>query len=285
MGVVFSLAETTSIPVTFHKPEVMDEDSPLAVAEAAARAGGSVALDYFRSQVDVETKTSDTDVVTVADREAQDRVVETISETFADDTFVGEEGDLRKDVPNEGAVWVIDPIDGTNNFVREISEFTTAVAAVVDGESVAAANVLPAKDDIYSADTDTAYRNGDPVTVSDVTDPSVATVVPTVWWPPDRRGEYSRACDAIVRRFADVRRFGSAQAALGMVAAGSLEGAITNVTCNPWDTIAGVHMVRVAGGRVTNLDGERWAFDDRGLVVSNGHLHDEVLAAAQEIDG
>jgi myo-inositol-1(or 4)-monophosphatase len=262
-----------------------DEERRFEVAEAAARAGASVAADYFRASVEIETKSSDTDVVTVADREAQDEVVETISETFPEDTFVGEEGDLQKTVPRDGPVWVIDPIDGTNNFVRQIAEYTTAVAAVVDGDPVAAANVMPSAGDAFTADTETVYRNGEPVTVSDVSDPALGCVVPTIWWPPDQRDEYSRACEAILTRFADLRRFGSAQAVLGKIAAGSLEGAITNVTCNPWDTIAGVHMVRVAGGTVTNLDGEPWTFDDRGLVASNGHVHDAVLEAAQEIDG
>jgi myo-inositol-1(or 4)-monophosphatase len=69
-----------------------------------------------------------------------------------------------------------------------------------------------------------------------------------------------------------------------MVAAGSLEATITNVDPNPWDTVAGVHLVRQAGGRVTDLAGDRWRHDSRGLVASNGRAHDEVLAAARAID-
>ncbi|MEZ3115298.1 inositol monophosphatase [Halobaculum sp. MBLA0147] len=250
----------------------------------AARAGASVAAEHFRSDVAVETKGGDTDVVTVADREAQAAVVETVADAYPDDELVGEEGDLRKDVPDEGPAWVVDPVDGTNNFVRGLRTFATAVAAVVDGEPVAAANVLPAAGDTYVTDGEAVYRDGTPVTVSDVTEPGLGCVVPTVWWPPERRAEYARACEGIVSRFADLRRPGCAQAALGRLAAGSLEGVVTNVECNPWDTVGGVHLVRTAGGRVTNLDGERWRVGDRGLVASNGHLHDEVLAAAREID-
>ncbi|MFB6244345.1 MAG: inositol monophosphatase [Halobaculum sp.] len=262
-----------------------DEQSRQTVALAAARAGAAVAGEQFRSGIRVETKGSETDVVTAADREAQRRVVETIAEAYPEETVVGEEGDLRKDVPTTGPAWIVDPIDGTNNFVREIGEFTTAVAAVVDGEPVAAANVLPAYDETFRAGPSSVERNGTAVAVSDVSDPALGCVVPTVWWPPERRDEYARACTAIVERFADLRRFGSAQAALARVAAGSVEGVITNVDCNPWDTVAGVHLVRVAGGRVTNLDGDRWVVGDRGLVASNGHLHEDVLAAAREIDG
>ncbi|QLG62751.1 inositol monophosphatase family protein [Halorarum salinum] len=267
-----------------------------AVAEQAARAGAAVAAKHFRIGIDVETKAEKTDVVTAADRAAQRRVIETVRESFPDDAFVGEEEsargsdgetaevDVLKEVPPEGPVWVIDPIDGTNNYVRDIRVFATAVAAVVDGEPVAAANVLPAMDDAYVADGDATYRNGERVTVSDVDDPERGAVAPTIWWGRDRRDEYAAACSEIVRRFADLRRFGSAQATLPMVADGSLEGTVTNVACNPWDTVAGVHMIRNAGGTVTDLNGDRWTHDSRGLVASNGELHDEVLAAARGVD-
>jgi myo-inositol-1(or 4)-monophosphatase len=70
-----------------------------------------------------------------------------------------------------------------------------------------------------------------------------------------------------------------------MVADGALEGTITNVRCHPWDAVAGVYMVRRAGGTVTDLDGNRWRHDSIGLVASNGYVHDDALAAARAIDG
>ncbi|MFC7068350.1 inositol monophosphatase family protein [Halobaculum lipolyticum] len=254
-----------------------------AVAEAAARAGAAVAGDRFRRGIDVERKGGKTDVVTEADRDSQRRVIERVRETFPDDAVVGEEEDVRKTVPDDGAAWVVDPIDGTNNYVRDIRAFATAVAAVVDGEPVASAIALPAMDDVYVADGDTVRRNGDPVAVSDREDPETAAATPTVWWDFDARDEYAAACTAIVARFGDLRRFGSAQVTLAMVAAGALDATITNVACNPWDTVAGVHMVRTAGGTATDLDGEPWRHDSTGLVVSNGPLHDEALAAARAI--
>lgn len=258
--------------------------SRAAVAHRAALAGGEVAEEFFRAAVPVETKSGKTDVVTEADRAAQRRVVEVIRETHPADAIVGEEEDEAKTVPDDGAAWVIDPIDGTNNFVRDVRVWATAVAAVVDGECVAACNHAPAIGDTYTADADGAYRNGVEVSVSEVSDPERAAVSPTIWWDRDHRDQYSRACEAIVERFADLRRFGSAQVTLGMIAAGSLEGTITNVECNPWDTISGVYLVRQAGGKVTGLDGEPWTHDSQGLVASNGHLHDEVLAAARAIE-
>ncbi|WP_435358857.1 inositol monophosphatase family protein [Haloarchaeobius sp. DFWS5] len=254
------------------------------VAAEAARAGSAVAADHFRTNIDVERKDGKTDVVTHADRDAQRRVVEYVKEHFPDDAIVGEEDDELKAVPDEGAAWVVDPIDGTNNYVRDIPVWGTAVAAVVDGEAVAAATALPAMDDYYASDSTGATLNGHDIAVSDADDLDQFVVCPTIWWDFDRRDEYAQACASIVERFGDMRRFGCAQAVLGMVAAGSLEATITNVDANPWDTVGGVHLVRQAGGTVTDLDGEPWRHDSRGLVASNGTRHEAVLEAAQNIE-
>jgi myo-inositol-1(or 4)-monophosphatase len=260
----------------------MTEDH-VTVAERAARAGGEVAHEAFRTGIDVETKSGKTDVVTEADRRAQRRVIDVIRETHPDDAIVGEEDDERKTVPESGAAWVIDPIDGTNNFVRDVQYWATSVAAVEDGEAVAAANHLPALGDTYVSGPDGVTCNGAEVTVSPKTDPETFVVVPTIWWDFDRRDEYANACEAIVDRFGDMRRFGCAQAVLSMVASGQVEGTITNVEANAWDTVAGVHMVRQAGGTVTDVHGDRWQPHCEGLVASNGEAHDVVLDAAQEI--
>ncbi|WP_418286008.1 inositol monophosphatase family protein [Halorubrum sp. DTA46] len=260
-----------------------DTEVRAVVAERAARAGAAVANERFRDGVDVERKGRD-DVVTEADRAAQRTVIAEIRESFPDDAVVGEEEDERKTVPETGAAWVIDPIDGTHNYVRDIRVWCTAVAAVVDGEPVAAAVVAPALGDAYTADADGAYRNGERMTVSGVRDPRRGVVDPTLWWDHDSRDEYARACEAIVEGFGDMRRLGAAQVVLPTVAAGGLEGTISNLRANPWDSVAGVFMVRQAGGKATDLDGNRWRHDSTGLVVSNGHLHDEVLAAARAIE-
>jgi myo-inositol-1(or 4)-monophosphatase len=262
----------------------LEQDERAAVALRAAEAGAAVAADSFRTDLAVERKGAKTDVVTQVDRDAQETVVETIRAAFPDDPIVGEEADALKAVPATGPAWIVDPIDGTSNYVGGSRAFGTAVAAVADGEPVAAATVCPALDDTYRLGPDGASRNGDPLAVSDRTDPEAATVCPTFWWDFDRRDQYAAATRAIVERFGDMRRFGCAQLELAMVAAGALEGAVTNLRANPWDTVAGVGLVREAGGVVTDLEGDRWRHDSAGLVASNGGVHDELLAAAREIE-
>ncbi|WP_276301732.1 inositol monophosphatase family protein [Halorussus lipolyticus] len=261
-----------------------DADERLAVAESAAKAGSEVAGRSFKQGIEVETKSEKTDVVTEADRATQRRVIEVIRDEYPEDAIVGEEEDELKEVPDEGDAWVIDPIDGTNNYVRSIPVWTTSVAAVRDGEPIAAVNDCPALGDSFVAGPDGVRRDDESVTVSDRTDPETFTVAPTFWWGFDRRDEYSAMCRELVERFADIRRFGSAQVTLGMVAAGSLEGTVTNVDPNPWDTVAGVHMVRQAGGTVTDLHGDPWRHDSESLVASNGEAHDELVEATKRVE-
>lgn len=249
----------------------------------AAHEGGEVALEGFRRGIDVERKTDKTDVVTAADRAAQERVIEVIRDSYPDEPIVGEEADALKEVPKEGPAWIVDPIDGTNNFVRDVPIWTTAVSVVEDGTPQAAVNTMPALDDTFEFDGRETLFNGNPVTPSQRSDPDAFRVVPLIWWGRDRRDEYAAACREIVTRFGDLVRPVCAQYVLAMVAAGQVDGAITNVVPNPWDVVGGIGMIRAAGGQVTNLNGDRWQPGDEGLVASNGLAHDELQTAIEAV--
>ncbi len=260
----------------------MHESRRVETALTAAQRGGDRALSLFRTDLTVDTKDGKTDVVTRADRDAQAAVVDAIRETFPDEPVVGEEGEGMTAVPETGPAWIVDPIDGTNNYVRGIRVWATSVAAVIDGKPVAGATVLPALGDTYVAGPDRVTRNGSPITVSDRVDPERMAVAPTIWWDFDRREEYAAATTGIVTRFGDLARFRCAQATLAHVASGALDGTITTVDANPWDTVAGVFMVKQAGGTVTDLDGNPWNLASTGLLASNSCCHDDLLAVASE---
>ena len=247
----------------------------------AAEAGGAVALESFRGDITVETKSGKTDVVTQADRDAQRRVRATIREAYPDDPVVGEEDGEVSAVPDEGPAWIIDPIDGTNNYVRGVPVWTTSVAATVDGEAVAGASICPALGDTFLLENETARFNGEVFSVSDRTDPETFAVVPTMWWGFDRREEYAGICRGVVERFGDLRRYGSAQYALALCATGAVDGVVTNVRAAPWDSVVGAGLIEAAGGTVTDIDGDPWRHDSTGLVASNGEAHGAVLEAAR----
>ncbi|MFB6199090.1 MAG: inositol monophosphatase, partial [Halobacteriaceae archaeon] len=149
----------------------------------AAIAGAEVASSHFRTGLEVEMKQGKTDVVTRADRETQRRIIEVLREEFPEDAIVSEEEDELKSVPDSGAAWIIDPIDGTNNFVRDVPIWATSVAVVNDGKTMGAANVLPELEDRYVSDGTDVTLNGTRVTVSDRSDPETFRVCPVIWWP------------------------------------------------------------------------------------------------------
>ncbi|MFB6169090.1 MAG: inositol monophosphatase [Haloferacaceae archaeon] len=243
-----------------------------AVAARAAADAGDLAAGYVDAAV--ETKSTPTDFVTDADHAAQDRVLAALGEAFPGEPVVGEEEGtdprLREAVPETGPAWVVDPIDGTTNYVRGLPTWGCAVACVVDRDPVAAAVVEPELGRRYVGDAAAARLDGTVAETSDLTDPREATVVPFYWWGHDERDAYSAGVDAALRRFDDVQRLGCAQASLASVADGGLAGVFTDRRVASWDSVAGVHLVRLAGGRVTDLDGERWTVGAAGLVASNG---------------
>lgn len=256
------------------------------VAERAAQAGAEVAQAAFRRPLAVETKTNPGDFVTDADRNAQEAILDVLQRADPDAAVVAEEGDAddRADsetsVPTEGTAWLVDPIDGTRNYVAGSRIWATSVAAIVDGETAAAATLMPAYGDDYALGPDGVTRNGAPVEPSEFDDPSAFSVSPLGWWPQGERAEFAGLCEALGDRFGDVRRYGCAQAVLAMVASGELDAAVATRRMEPWDAVAGAAMVERAGGTVSDPEGEPWTPDSEGLVVSNGNAHDVLVAAA-----
>jgi myo-inositol-1(or 4)-monophosphatase len=249
----------------------------------AAEAGAERAMASFRTSLTVERKDGEMDAVTEIDRDAQRIVTSAIGEHYPDEPVVGEEEDAPKSVPAEGAAWVVDPIDGTNNYVCGSRTWVTSVASVIDGEPVAAATVSPATGDTYTADRDSAYLNGTAVTTSTESDPSSFLVNPIFGLAPTHRRELAAVTETILSEFGDLRRIGCAQAALAGVATGEIHAAVSTVELNDWDTVAGVHIVRQAGGTVTDAAGDRWKPGATGLIASNGEAHETLVEAVEPV--
>ncbi|QLG27222.1 inositol monophosphatase [Halorarum halophilum] len=269
----------------------------LATCVTAAESGGEFALESFRSALAVETKDGPMDAVTEVDRAVQRHVVQQIAATHPGEPVVGEEDvtfdgtsdgatdgetasvDVLEAVPPSGPCWVVDPIDGTNNYVSGNANWVTSVAFCRDGDPVAAANYAPVTGDLYAADPSGATRDGVPVSVGERSDLDSFLVNPIFGSSPRHRRELLAAVETVLSSFGDLRRFGCAQAALSGVAAGELDAAVSTVELHDWDTAAGVCLVREAGGVVTDVHGGRWAPGDEGLIASNGKAHGELVTS------
>jgi myo-inositol-1(or 4)-monophosphatase len=242
-----------------------DPDLRLLTARAVAREAGRLAFDYFsrRAQLQVELKGMQ-DVVSVADRAVEDLMRARLSGAFPDDDLLGEEGGGTTPRPGAG-LWVIDPIDGTANFLRGIPYWSVALAYVIDDRVEIGVTYDPVHDELFSARRGRgAHRDHAPIRVSGATDPRRSVVGSTFSFKMDI-GRYLAIIEGILRAGADHRRMGSTALMMCHVADGRLDGCATGY-CNSWDVIGGLFLVQEGGGVASDFIAEN------GLLAAGGAL-------------
>jgi myo-inositol-1(or 4)-monophosphatase len=257
--------------------------SPLVeTAMEAARAGGDVLTANWRRlpQGSVSEKKKN-DFVTHADRESEEEIVTRIRSRYPNDAFLGEEGGARAG-EKDARTWIIDPLDGTSNFIAGFPFWCVSVAARERGEIVAGVVWDPLREEIYTAERGGgAFRNGTRLAVSDrpgLDDAFLATGFP--FRSKDRISLYLRLFHDLFLRARAIRRAGSAALDLACVAAGVFDG-FFEFRLSIWDIAAGALLIEEAGGRITDYDG-RDRFWERGNVVAGGAgvVRDIVATAA-----
>jgi len=237
----------------------------------AARAAGRIALTYYRGGFEVTIKPDDTPV-TQADREAEEAIVAALGRAFPEWGFLGEEFGAK------GATdvrWIIDPIDGTKNFVRRIPIWATLLALEAHGEIVAGVIHNPVTGELYAARKGGGARlNGRRVSVSDVRDMWSATLLHAGLRLYRKAGVWDgvvRLVDATERQ----RGFGD-YLGYALVAEGKAEMYV-EVDLKPWDLAPCKIVVEEAGGRFTDLAGRPTIYSGSAL-ATNGRLHEAALA-------
>ena len=243
---------------------------------AAARAAGYL-LNVGRPDPSQWTVKGHHDFVTDVDRTAERRIRDDLLSAEADGRVLGEEltpegGSL------DGLVWIVDPLDGTTNFLHGYPWWSVSIAAVVDGDIIAGT--------VFQVPTHrryTAWRDGGSwcgparIAVSSVTDPGQALIgTGFPFKTPDDLPAYLEQCARILPATAGVRRAGSAAIDLATVAAGQFD-AFWELTLAPWDTAAGIILIREAGGVVTDLDGAPARAQHGGVVAGNPVMHEWLM--------
>lgn len=253
-------------------------DELRAGAAVAARAGGEVLLRRYGTLTSraIDTKGRN-DFVTEADREAEAAILEAIEDRFPGAAVLAEEsgGAQRK----EGLRWVVDPLDGTTNFIHGYPLFGVSVGCERDGVPVAGAVLDPLHDEMFHASLGSgAARNGEPVHVTgcaDLADALLVTGFP--FKAQDRMRPYLASFEDFLRRVSGVRRDGSAALNLCYVACGRFD-AFWELGLSRWDLSAGTIILREAGGRITGFAGEEEDHLGTGdVVASNARLHEAML--------
>jgi myo-inositol-1(or 4)-monophosphatase len=250
------------------------------LALEVAREAAALVRDRRRGHVSVAaTKSSDVDVVTEADRASEALIRERLLAHRRDDGVLGEEGD---DVPSRSGIrWIVDPIDGTVNFLYDLPQYAVSIAAERDGEVVAGVvlNVAPGTEYVgHLADQQgpaVATRDGRPIAVRGPAPLGLRLLATGFNYDAGLRRRQATALTRLITEVRDVRRLGACSLDLCHVAEGSLDGYFEE-GLNLWDHAAGGLIARIAGARFEVLGG----IGGTPLVVCGpAHGFDELLAA------
>lgn len=224
------------------------------LAAALAVEAGEL-IESMRTEVDMtgDTKSSATDVVTAADKASEAFIMERLLAARPDDSILGEEGgDVHG---TSGVRWLIDPIDGTTNYVYDIPAYSVSIAAEFQGEMVAGVVYEPKSNTCYDAAIgDGARRNGQPISCTDKDELATALVATGFGYSPERRAGQAGVLVSLLPDVRDIRRFGSAALDLCAVADGRVD-AYYEKGLNPWDLAAGWLIATEAGALAGDLRG------------------------------
>jgi 3'(2'), 5'-bisphosphate nucleotidase len=257
-------------------------DRELARAIELARLAGAEVLRMQRGELGVEMKPGD-EPVTIADRRASELIVAGLAASFPDDPVISEELAPAPDALGAPRLWLIDPIDGTKDFIRGEDGYSVMIGLVRDGRPVVGVVYQPVRDRLFYATPDGSYAAEAGATTRLAVSPiSAAGEIRLVASKSHRSAEIDRVKQQL--GISNELNIGSVGLKLCVIAAGGRDLYVNPATrTKAWDTCAPEAILAAAGGRLTDLFGHpieytRELAHHRGLVASNGRVHDEVIA-------
>jgi len=258
------------------------------IALRAARKAGELiarATDDL-DRIDVESK-SVNDFVSEVDRSAEREIIYHLSKAFPDHAFVGEEGGASGNQDSEYR-WIIDPLDGTTNFLRGIPHFAVSIACEYRGKIEHAVVLDPIRREEFVASRGRgAQLNGHRIRVSKLAGLDGAllgTGIPFKSRQTEHMAAYARSLETLANQCAGIRRAGSAALDLAYVAAGRLD-AFWEIGLAPWDIAAGSLLIREAGGLIADFNGEEGYMESGNVVCGNPKCFKAVLQVTRPLLG
>ena len=251
-------------------------------AVAAAQKAGAILREQAKSGFGIERKTSIVNLVTDADRAAEQAIVDHLLAAYPTHGVLAEERgqQLRGE---SGCQWIIDPLDGTTNFAHGFPFYSISIALEQRGTCVLGVVLDPIRDELFTGETGQgAWLNGRPIGVSSIA--ALDDALLATGFAYDIRETADNNLDHFnhfALRAQGIRRTGSAALDLCYVAAGRLDG-YWEVKLSPWDSAAGAVVLKEAGGRITHFDGSPYSIYGQDLVASNGALHPAILQVLAE---
>jgi myo-inositol-1(or 4)-monophosphatase len=228
-----------------------------------------------------------TDVDTSAEAVIHHELTESLRVDFPDMRVLGEESWRDEPLPF-GLAFIVDPLDGTTNFLHGVPAYSVSIAAILETEPIVGVVLDIPHGELFTAVRGLGARvNGAPIHVSDIADPARALI--GTGFPFGANAEtvrFARQLVPVAASTAGIRRAGSAAIDLAWIAAGRFD-AFWELRLNPWDIAAGILLVEEAGGIVTGIDGERASVGTSPIVAGNSAMHAwliDTLHAADTID-
>lgn len=255
----------------------------ITVCQQAARAGGAVLLDW-QDRFQAREK-GPRDLVTEADLASQEAIREIVLGAFPDHDFLGEEDTPEQIAQSQTADrreyrWIVDPLDGTTNYVHQLQTFAVSIALERDGKIVAGTIFDPVMDECYTAEAGKgAFLNGTRLQTSDCQSLDNALVAASFSANVSPGSEEVARFIEVLQHCQALRRLGSAALNLSYVAAGRLD-AYWATSVKTWDVAAGILILCEAGGTVSGVDGSPFDLERPRFVGSaNLQLHQQLLCA------
>jgi myo-inositol-1(or 4)-monophosphatase len=214
-------------------------------------------------------------IVTDVDRKSEDIIVRYISSAFPDHSILSEEGKPIKS--GSGYRWIIDPLDGTTNFSRSFPFFCVSIALEFKGTIELGVIYDPMRAELFSARrSEGAFLNQKKIGVSGISRLQDAFLATGFSYSLKSRGLNVRYFRKFLLNSLAVRRAGSAALDLCYVACGRFDG-FWEMDLYPWDTAAGMIIVKEAGGKVSKFDGGKYSVEDRHILATNSRIHNEMV--------
>ena len=221
------------------------------------------------------------DLVTDYDVATEKFIMSALKKDFPDHALIGEESHAEKDDYHAAKAIYIDPIDGTTNFVHGIPHLAISIGIWENGTPLMAVVYNPILEELFWAQAEEgAYCNGLKLSVSHQTDLQQSLIATGFPYAKVNQGiEYKWVIQSLTNllpHIRDIRRLGAAALDLCYLAEGKTD-AFYEIDLKPWDVAAGILILLEAGGQVTNSSGGAFDFDDKGIVVSNGKVHSQLM--------
>jgi myo-inositol-1(or 4)-monophosphatase len=253
----------------------------LTIAIKAARRAGQI---INRAALDVErltiTRKGTADYVSEVDRRAEAIIIETLRESYPNHSFLGEEGGA---VGESEFQWIIDPLDGTTNFLHSFPMYSVSIALSHKGVITQAVVYNPASNELFTASKGGGATLNDRrmrvTSLDKLDDALIGTGFP--FSSMEHQPQYLRMFAEVMRKTAGIRRPGSAALDLAYVAAGRYDG-FWELGLKPWDMAAGSLLIQEAGGLVADLEGESGFLKSGNIVAGNPKIFGQLLPLLQQ---